>query len=236
MEGKGKFLTGTLTQIDGKVYDIGPFLEKHPGGADLLMLAAGRDATVMFRSYHRNLDKARKFLASLEMVSSTPFEPAVPLQPGTFDLDGRSSSSGFYDEVRSRVNQYFLDTNQNSRGGSWMLFKTITCLCMCAAAYYVGVVQGYTAAACIMGLLLAVVGLSIQHDANHGAFSTSPLINRVFGFCDDLIGGSALCWRHQHVVAHHADPNDATLDSDSYDNWPLMRLNPAMPKLPHHAY
>jgi cytochrome b involved in lipid metabolism len=46
-------LRGTLTVIDGQVYDIAPFLDKHPGGADLILLAAGRDATVMFHSYHR---------------------------------------------------------------------------------------------------------------------------------------------------------------------------------------
>lgn len=50
-------LTGTLTMIDGKVYDIKPFLDRHPGGNDLLRLAAGRDATVMFHSYHRYVAK-----------------------------------------------------------------------------------------------------------------------------------------------------------------------------------
>ena len=46
-------LEGTLTRIHGKVYDLAPFLDRHPGGADLLMLAAGRDATTLFQSYHR---------------------------------------------------------------------------------------------------------------------------------------------------------------------------------------
>ena len=46
-------------------------------------------------------------------------------------------------------------------------------------------------------MLSASLGLCIQHDANHGALSSSPFVNRIFGFCDDLIGGSGLCWRHQ---------------------------------------
>lgn len=102
-------MDGTLTRIDGKVYDIKSFLDKHPGGSDLLLLAAGRDATVMFRSYHRNLGKAQKFLASLEVSDATrsSFKPAVPVQVGTFDGEGKSSSRGFYDEVRVRVNRYF---------------------------------------------------------------------------------------------------------------------------------
>lgn len=43
----------TTTTIDGVEYDLTEFLASHPGGADLLMLAMGRDATVMFYSYHR---------------------------------------------------------------------------------------------------------------------------------------------------------------------------------------
>jgi hypothetical protein len=65
-----------------------------------------------------------------------------------------------------------------------------------------------------MGVLMAMNGLTIQHDANHGAFSSrsastnlfaqspdvgilpscSAVVNRIFGFLDDFIGGSALMW------------------------------------------
>ena len=39
--------------IDGVEYDITDFMQRHPGGSDMLMLAVGRDASVMFHSYHR---------------------------------------------------------------------------------------------------------------------------------------------------------------------------------------
>lgn len=80
-----------------------------------------------------------------------------------------------------------------------------------------------------IGVMMAMVGLSIQHDANHGALSPNPMVNRVCGLLDDLIGGSALMWRHQHNIAHHAHPNDHELDADTVSNFPLIRMNPILP-------
>jgi len=34
--------------VRGNVYDITNFIEKHPGGKDILLLAAGRDATQVY--------------------------------------------------------------------------------------------------------------------------------------------------------------------------------------------
>uniref|UniRef100_A0A7S3G4S3 Cytochrome b5 heme-binding domain-containing protein n=1 Tax=Palpitomonas bilix TaxID=652834 RepID=A0A7S3G4S3_9EUKA len=38
--------------FEGNVYDISSYMHYHPGGTDKLMLAAGRDATPLFRKYH----------------------------------------------------------------------------------------------------------------------------------------------------------------------------------------
>jgi fatty acid desaturase len=88
----------------------------------------------------------------------------------------------------------------------------------------------------LIGLLFAIHGLSIQHDANHGSFSRSFLINSLFGFVDDMIGGSSLLWRHQHMLAHHLYPNDIEWDSDTFSNYPLFRFNPNTPIKPMHKY
>ena len=57
-------------------------------------------------------------------------------------------------------------------------------------------------------------GLNIQHDANHGAISRIPSVNRVLGASQNWIGGSAIAWIHQHVVQHHIHTNDLNLDPD----------------------
>lgn len=54
--------------VDGKVYDITGFLDKHPGGKEMLLLAAGRECTDLFNSYHwMRPDRPRKFLAAYEI-------------------------------------------------------------------------------------------------------------------------------------------------------------------------
>jgi cytochrome b involved in lipid metabolism len=36
------------------------FIDRHPGGKDVLIMAAGRDITMVFESYHALSDKAHK--------------------------------------------------------------------------------------------------------------------------------------------------------------------------------
>ncbi|CAG8584421.1 3389_t:CDS:2 [Acaulospora colombiana] len=38
--------------VRGNVYDITDFIERHPGGEDILLFAAGRDVTQAFETYH----------------------------------------------------------------------------------------------------------------------------------------------------------------------------------------
>jgi len=39
--------------IRGKVYDVTEFVDRHPGGRDQLLRGSGRDATLVFDSYHK---------------------------------------------------------------------------------------------------------------------------------------------------------------------------------------
>lgn len=55
----------------------------------------------------------------------------------------------------------------------------------------------------IFGLAKALIGLNVQHDANHGAASRNPAVNDALGFGVDLIGGSKWLWMQQHWT-HHA--------------------------------
>ena len=38
--------------FNGKVYNITPYLHYHPGGADIMWKAAGRDCTALFNRHH----------------------------------------------------------------------------------------------------------------------------------------------------------------------------------------
>ena len=79
----------------------------------------------------------------------------------------------------------------------------------------------------------AEIGVSIMHDANHGAYSRSTLFGRIMGATLDVAGASrcartinscydsaliqqclSFMWRQQHVVGHHAFTNVDGLDPD----------------------
>jgi len=140
-----------------------------------------------------------------------------------------SNPTPLYKKIKERVNKYFDETKQCSRGTELMWFKSAILLLLTAIAYYFAMVQGYWLVCPILGLFLAIIGLSIQHDANHGSFSKYPILNRIASFSNDVIGGSSLIWRHQHVVIHHVCPNHHELDGDSFSKFPVMRLNPKLP-------
>ncbi|CAN3359303.1 hypothetical protein DICA3_D02938 [Diutina catenulata] len=40
------------TVINGKVYNITPYINFHPGGAEEIMKSAGKDGTTLFMKYH----------------------------------------------------------------------------------------------------------------------------------------------------------------------------------------
>jgi fatty acid desaturase len=223
------------------------------GGADLLMLAVDRDASILFHSYHRRLDHAKNLLKSLPIIPLNevaypspvfgrkdlihPDEKVLPTPYTSTDM--AHLESPLYAELRAGVNAYFKSQgidgrDMPSRGG--MYTKTAILLALTCFTYYLVVLKGFWLLTPFLGIFFAMNGLAIQHDASHGAFSPNRYLNIAAGFCDDLIGGSGLMWRHQHVLAHHAYPNDMEWDSDTFNNYPFLRLNPALPKRWWHEF
>jgi fatty acid desaturase (delta-4 desaturase) len=90
---------------------------------------------------------------------------------------------------------------------------------------YLWVFSGSTFALAIAyGISQALIGLNVQHDANHGAASKTPWINDVLGLGADFIGGSKWLWMEQHWT-HHAYTNHAVKDPDSFGAEPFMLFN-----------
>jgi linoleoyl-CoA desaturase len=86
-----------------------------------------------------------------------------------------------------------------------------------------------------LGLAMAGIGFSIQHDANHGGFSRSSGTNRLFALTLDLLGGSSHYWTLKHNVVHHTYPNIAGVDDD-IDLGPLARLAPLQRRRRWHRH
>jgi linoleoyl-CoA desaturase len=86
-----------------------------------------------------------------------------------------------------------------------------------------------------LGLAMAGVGFSVMHDANHGGYSERKLINRLFGWTLDAVGGSSYVWSWKHNIFHHSHPNVAGLDED-IDIQPLARFAPGQRRRAGHRF
>lgn len=56
------------TAIQGKVYNLTPYLKFHPGGVKDLMRCAGRDGTKLFSKYKATMPKYPMYLLTWEHV------------------------------------------------------------------------------------------------------------------------------------------------------------------------
>jgi linoleoyl-CoA desaturase len=122
--------------------------------------------------------------------------------------------------LNRRVNEYFKTKNICKTGNSEMVIKT----CCMFAAYllpYLLVVSGMItgswallAALLVMSVGLAGIGLSVMHDANHGAYSRRPWINTLLGYSLNMVGANSFNWKMQHNVLHHTYTNVHDEDED----------------------
>src|SRR5690606_40921950 len=77
----------------------------------------------------------------------------------------------------------------------------------------------------VMGLGLAGIGLSVMHDANHGAYSKHGWVNTMIGYSMNFIGANAFNWKMQHNVMHHSYTNIHEEDEDISPRG-VLRLTP----------
>jgi linoleoyl-CoA desaturase len=149
-----------------------------------------------------------------------------------------AADSGFHAAIKNRVAGYFRQTSLSPKGSPRMYAKTAVLLLWFGASYAMLVFAATTwwqAALFSLSLAFAMagIGFSIQHDANHGAYSNHGPINRLMGMTLDMLGASSYLWRYKHNVSHHTYTNVAGGDDD-IDLGPLGRLSPALPRRRFH--
>jgi fatty acid desaturase (delta-4 desaturase) len=146
---------------------------------------AGRDATEAFLSYHRRKFPHSKWADSLVGSAASRKDAAV-------DKDFIELCE-IIDKVLPRSKSF----------APLSYYIKISCIIFCAVGLevYIHTTQSYVwYLTALEGFFMALIGLNIQHDANHGAVSRNPTVNRVLGLLQNYIGGSSLDWIHQHVV------------------------------------
>ena len=119
-----------------------------------------------------------------------------------------------------------------------MYLKTATVLGGLAASYTLLVFAPITwwlalPLTIVLGLSLAAVGFTVQHDGGHGAYSDRRWINKLAAMTLDLMGGSSYVWARKHNSIHHTYTNITDQDDDINVGL-LGRLTPHQPRLWFH--
>jgi linoleoyl-CoA desaturase len=153
----------------------------------------------------------------------------------------RSSGQDFYQTLRTRVNDYFETKGISRYANAAMVFKTIVMIGLYIVPYLLIVTSTVTnywlvfATWVAMGIGISGIGLSIMHDANHGAYSSKAWINNALGALLNMLGGNAMNWKIQHNMLHHTYTNIDGLDEDIAPG-KILRLSPHQPLHKIHRY
>jgi acyl-lipid (7-3)-desaturase (Delta-4 desaturase) len=139
-----------------------------------------------------------------------------------FDNDRFKFDTAFEKELKREVFQIV------NRGKEFATFGYLFRACSYLATYFYlqylwlyGTGSSFVLAIAY-GVIQALIGMNVQHDANHGAVSGKhPWMNNVLGLGADLIGGSKWLWMEQHWT-HHAYTNHPTKDPDALSGEPIF--------------
>lgn len=133
--------------------------------------------------------------------------------------------------LNKRVSDYFKLHNLSRYGNTEMVIKTIVMFALYLVPYALVVAgvftSGWLLLLCVVGMSLGLagIGLSVMHDANHGAYSSKRWLNTLIGYSMNLIGANAFNWKMQHNVLHHAYTNVHEEDEDISPRG-VLRLSP----------
>ncbi len=147
--------------------------------------------------------------------------------------------SSFHQELKRRVNNYFVESKKSATGNWSLYFKAILFWTL-YIALYVHVVfftpVGWVALleTLAMGGLTAAIGFNVMHDGGHGSFSKSKLWNKIAAYSVNALGASGIMWNNKHNIIHHTYTNIDGVDDDI--EIPMLRMCETQKRLKIHRY
>lgn len=143
-------------------------------------------------------------------------------------------------ELRKKVNAYFKENNIGVKGNFSMFLKTFIML----SIYLLPFITLLTMQVplwmtilllLVMGIGAAGTGMSVMHDASHGAFSNKKWVNDLFSSTMFLLGSNTFNWKVQHTILHHTFTNIYGYDQD-IETKAMLRLCEHAPIKKYHRY
>jgi linoleoyl-CoA desaturase len=204
-----------MWSLYGNKYDFTKFLDKHPGGKEILLKARNeKDVTVLFETYHAFSDKERirKQMDSYLVEKSN--------EPYRFNFEN-------YESLTKQVRTLYPD-RKSIKTSSMFHFRNIVLMMLYVFSLYLTFVYHNTLGNFVFGLLggflIISLGFNVMHDGSHYAISTDAWINDIFSkiwhyvavFNHDL-------WFYHHVYHHHSFTNIPEEDPDVYNYRPIIK-------------
>jgi linoleoyl-CoA desaturase len=152
-----------------------------------------------------------------------------------------NANADFFSTLNKRVNEYFRTEGIDRHGNTAMIIKTIFMFSLYTIPYALiitGVVSNIwllLGLCLVMGIGIGGIGLSVMHDANHGAYSNKKWVNNLLGYSLNLVGGNAFNWKVQHNVLHHTYTNIHDVDEDISPRG-ILRMSPHGDWKPFHKF
>ncbi|MEO6488963.1 MAG: acyl-CoA desaturase [Ferruginibacter sp.] len=149
-----------------------------------------------------------------------------------------NKNNDFYVSLKASVDAYFAKNNIQ-KTGDWRLYiKTFLLVGSSLLIYILLIifkVDGWTAIAlcAVLGYLLACIGFSVMHDANHGSYSNNPKLNDAVGLSANCLGASSYFWKQKHNIIHHTYTNVDGIDDDIAKS-PIIRHCDSQKWVPAH--
>lgn len=149
-----------------------------------------------------------------------------------------NSNNEFFISLKSAVDNYF-SREQIKRTGDWRLFSKTVILVGSALLIYACLmlvnlpVILALALAPVLGFILACIGFSVMHDANHGSYSPNTKLNDLIGLSANAMGASSYFWKQKHNIIHHTYTNVDGIDDDIAKS-PIIRQCESQKWVPAH--
>ena len=131
-----------------------------------------------------------------------------------------TNRADFFSTLNQRVNEYFKSNNISRYANTQMRIKTVFMFALYSVPFLLIITGLFTnlwamlALCLVMGFGTAGIGLSVMHDANHGAYSKKSWVNNTVGYSLNVLGAGAFNWKVQHNVLHHTYTNIHDHDED----------------------
>ena len=197
-----------MWHIYGKTYDLTTFVERHPGGAEIIEKTKGlEDCTPLFESYHAfsDISSIQQSLAKYEIE-----QDAVVVYTRDFST---------YHKLLEKVREIFPDRESIKAPPVWYIYSTVAGLLYLWSLSYLLTIQNVFLK-CMLAIVVASLETSllfnVLHDSSHYAITSNSTTNTAIS----RITQSWAIWNHpqwlwHHVCLHHSFTGNES-DPDKY--------------------